>query len=41
LFERPDGLYAPLALNPLVHALTKLRNAESLRRLEARVTARA
>jgi uncharacterized protein YndB with AHSA1/START domain len=41
LSERPDGLYAPLALNPLVHALTKLRNAESLRRLEARVSARA
>jgi hypothetical protein len=32
--ERPDGVYAPLALNPLVHVLTKLRNAESLRRLE-------
>ena len=33
--ERPDGLYSPLALNPLVHIATKLRNAESLRRLEA------
>ena len=41
LFERPDGLYAPLALNPLVQVLTKLRNVESLRRLEARVVARA
>ena len=41
LVERPDGLYAPLALSPLVHVLTKLRNAESLRRLEARVMARA
>jgi hypothetical protein len=35
--ERPDGLYAPLALNPLVHLLIKVRNAESLRRLERRV----
>jgi hypothetical protein len=34
--ERPDGVYAPLALNPLVHLLIKLRNAESLRRLERR-----
>jgi Polyketide cyclase / dehydrase and lipid transport len=34
--ERPDGIYAPLSLNPLVHLLTKLRNAESLRRLECR-----
>jgi uncharacterized protein YndB with AHSA1/START domain len=35
--DRPDGLYSPLALNPLVHIATKLRNAESLRRLEALV----
>src|SRR4051794_4430102 len=32
--ERPDGPYAPLALSPAVHVLTKLRNAESLARLE-------
>jgi uncharacterized protein YndB with AHSA1/START domain len=32
--ETPDGLSAVLALNPLVHVLTKLRNAESLMRLE-------
>ena len=32
--EDPDGVYALLALNPLVHALTKARNAESLMRLE-------
>jgi uncharacterized protein YndB with AHSA1/START domain len=34
LSEQPDGVYAPLKLNPLVHLATKLRNAESLRRLE-------
>jgi uncharacterized protein YndB with AHSA1/START domain len=32
--EWPDGVFAPLSLNPLVHVLLKLRNAESLRRLE-------
>jgi uncharacterized protein YndB with AHSA1/START domain len=32
--EAPDGVYAVLALNPLVHVITKLRNAESLMRLE-------
>jgi len=32
--ETPDGLTAILALNPLVHLLTKARNAESLMRLE-------
>jgi hypothetical protein len=32
--ENPDGLYRPLALNPLLHVATKLRNAESLMRLE-------
>jgi uncharacterized protein YndB with AHSA1/START domain len=32
--ENPDGVSAPLSLNPLVHVLTKLRNAESLMRLE-------
>jgi uncharacterized protein YndB with AHSA1/START domain len=38
--ERPDGVYAPLALNPLVHLLIKVRNAESLRRLERRAIRR-
>jgi uncharacterized protein YndB with AHSA1/START domain len=38
--ERPDGLYAPLSLNPLVHVATKLRNTESLRRLERLALAR-
>jgi uncharacterized protein YndB with AHSA1/START domain len=32
--EHPDGIYAPLALIPLLHVATKLRNAESLMRLE-------
>ena len=32
--ENPDGVYAPMALNPVVHVATKLRNAESLMRLE-------
>jgi uncharacterized protein YndB with AHSA1/START domain len=32
--ETPDGLTAILSLNPLVHALTKARNTESLMRLE-------
>ena len=32
--ENPDGVSAPLSLNPLVHVVTKLRNAESLMRLE-------
>jgi uncharacterized protein YndB with AHSA1/START domain len=32
--ENPDGLTAILSLNPLVHVLTKVRNAESLMRLE-------
>jgi hypothetical protein len=32
--ENPDGFYAPLALNPVLHLATKLRNAESLMRLE-------
>jgi uncharacterized protein YndB with AHSA1/START domain len=32
--ENPDGVFAPLALNPLVRLSTKLRNAESLMRLE-------
>jgi uncharacterized protein YndB with AHSA1/START domain len=32
--ENPDGLSSLLALNPFVHVFTKLRNAESLARLE-------
>ena len=32
--ENPDGFSRVLALNPLVHAATKARNAESLMRLE-------
>ena len=32
--ENPDGAYSPMALNPVVHVATKLRNAESLMRLE-------
>jgi uncharacterized protein YndB with AHSA1/START domain len=32
--ENPDGAYRPLALNPLLHVFTVLRNAESLMRLE-------
>lgn len=32
--ENPDGAYRALALNPLTHAITKARNAESLMRLE-------
>src|SRR4051812_37888362 len=32
--ENPDGPYSVLALHPFVHVVTKLRNAESLMRLE-------
>ena len=32
--ENPDGVFALMTLNPAVHVLTKLRNAESLMRLE-------
>jgi uncharacterized protein YndB with AHSA1/START domain len=32
--ESPDGPFAVLALNPAVHVFTKLRNGESLMRLE-------
>jgi hypothetical protein len=32
--ENPDGVFAVLALNPVLHVATKLRNAESLMRLE-------
>ena len=39
--ENPDGLSAPLSLNPLVHVVTKLRNAESLMRLEELALRRA
>jgi uncharacterized protein YndB with AHSA1/START domain len=34
MVEHPAGPFAFLALNPLVHAMTKLRNARSLMRLE-------
>jgi uncharacterized protein YndB with AHSA1/START domain len=39
--ENPDGVFAPLALNPVVHVATKLRNAESLMRLEELALRRA
>ena len=32
--ENPDGVFAPLALFPPLHLVTKGRNAESLMRLE-------
>ena len=32
--ETPDGAFTVMRLNPAVHALTKVRNAESLMRLE-------
>lgn len=32
--ENPDGLSSVLGINPVVHLLTMVRNAESLRRLE-------
>jgi uncharacterized protein YndB with AHSA1/START domain len=34
IVERPDGPYAFLNANPLLHVFTKVRNAESLMRLE-------
>jgi hypothetical protein len=34
IVEHPDGASSILSLNPLVHIATKLRNAESLMRLE-------
>ena len=34
IVENPDGLFSILALHPLLQILTKLRNAESLLRLE-------
>jgi len=34
MVENPDGPYAPLKFNPLLQVATKLRNAESLMRLE-------
>lgn len=39
--ENPDGLSVMLRLNPLVHVLTKARNAESLMRLEELALRRA
>ena len=32
--ENPDGVFSVMSLNPVVHVVTKLRNAESLMRLE-------
>ena len=32
--ENPDGVFSVMAPNPVVHVTTKLRNAESLMRLE-------
>jgi hypothetical protein len=32
--ENPDGPYAVLALNPVLQVFTRLRNSESLARLE-------
>ena len=34
MVENPDGVYRPLALNPLLHLATIARNSESLMRLE-------
>ena len=34
IVEFPDGPYRPLSLNPLLHVATRVRNAESLMRLE-------
>ena len=34
MVERPDGPFVVLNANPLLHVLTKVRNAESLMRLE-------
>jgi uncharacterized protein YndB with AHSA1/START domain len=34
MVERPDGPYVILNVNPALHLLTKIRNAESLMRLE-------
>jgi uncharacterized protein YndB with AHSA1/START domain len=34
MVENLDGIFRPLALNPAVHVATKLRNSESLMRLE-------
>jgi uncharacterized protein YndB with AHSA1/START domain len=32
--EQPAGPWAPMRVNPLLHVITRLRNAESLMRLE-------
>jgi uncharacterized protein YndB with AHSA1/START domain len=34
IVEHPDGIYSLMALNPLLQLMTKMRNAESLSRLE-------
>jgi len=41
MIETPDGLTALLSLNPLVHVITRARNAESLMRLEELALRRA
>ena len=41
IFERPEGPYSLLALNPVLQLATKLRNAESLMRLEELALARS
>jgi len=41
MIETPDGPAAFLALNPFVHLFTKVRNAESLMRLEQLALRRA
>jgi uncharacterized protein YndB with AHSA1/START domain len=39
--EHPDGVFGLLALNPLLQAFTRVRNAESLMRLEELAVRRA
>jgi uncharacterized protein YndB with AHSA1/START domain len=39
--ENPDGVYAVLSFNPLMHIVTLARNAESLMRLEELALRRA
>src|SRR4051794_24340373 len=41
MVEHPDGLTSILALNPLLQLVTKMRNAESLARLEELALARS
>ena len=41
MYEEPASVYAPLRFNPLVQLMIKLRNAESLARLEELALRRA